>query len=305
MAVTTFNLGRHLPGVSVERATSAAEALEKAGANWRAVLVPLQTIDGRPITSHLGVIREDSGETLGVVGRRYSVLQNDAAFRWFDPFIRNGEASFENAGVFRGGAIVWILARLNRADIQVSDEDSVRKYLLLSNSHDGTMCVRVGFTPVRVVCLNTLSYAHQSAASQLLRTRHRGDVVATLNAIRDTVNTMDQVFEATAAQYRRLASTRINTADLRKYVREVYGIKEGDTLSSRQRNIIEAVVSGAYQPTNLVAGAAATVWGAYNAVTDYLSWGRGSEDKRAYTNWFGSSAPLNQRALEIALQLAS
>src|SRR5208282_996578 len=50
------------------------------------------------------------------------------------------------------------------------------KFILLSHGHDGSLAVRVGFTPIRVVCQNTLSMAHGSAASRLIRCKHTRDI---------------------------------------------------------------------------------------------------------------------------------
>ena len=43
--------------------------------------------------------------------------------------------------------------------IRVIGDDITDKYLLLSNSHDGHGAVQVKFTPIRVVCNNTLTMA--------------------------------------------------------------------------------------------------------------------------------------------------
>src|SRR5262249_13689107 len=95
-----------------------------------------------------------------------------------------GESTLETAGSLAGGSRVWVLARLNRTPMVVAPGDEVVKFLLLSNSHDGSLAVRVGFTPVRVVCNNTLTLAHGSDKSQLLRVKHSSGVVENLDAVR-------------------------------------------------------------------------------------------------------------------------
>jgi phage/plasmid-like protein (TIGR03299 family) len=155
---------------------------------------------------------------LGVVGPRYAVLQNDDAFAWFEPFLDAREAALHTAGSLRNGSRIWVLAKLNREPLVVAQGDEVEKYLLLSHSHDGSLAVRIGFTPVRVVCANTLAMAHGADASKLLRVKHTRDVHENLANIRVIINLANAEFQATAEQYRLLARKSINQEDLERYV---------------------------------------------------------------------------------------
>src|SRR5690606_10854332 len=48
-----------------------------------------------------------------------------------------------------------------------------------------------------------------------------------------------------------------------------------------------------------------TLWGAYNAVTEYITHERGrSDDARVESAWFGEGARLARRALDVALEFA-
>ena len=149
---------------------------EKAGLAWDVELVPLVTADAQAQVRHKAVRRTTDGRTLGVVGPRFCVLQNRDAFAWFQPFLDAREAALHTAGSLRNGSRIWVLAKLNRAPLVVAPGDEVEKFILLSHGHDGSLAVRVGFTPVRVVCQNTLSMAHGSDASRLIRVKHTRDV---------------------------------------------------------------------------------------------------------------------------------
>jgi phage/plasmid-like protein (TIGR03299 family) len=293
----------HGLGVVLDSPPTVEEGLRLAGLDWAVTRKRLYTADGQPAPA-FAVVRDSDGKVLGAVGEKYRPLQNREAFAWFQPFLEAGEASLETAGSLAGGSRVWVLARLNRTPLQVAPGDDVVKYLLLSNSHDGSLAVRVGFTPVRVVCNNTLTLAHGSDKSQLLRVKHSSGVVTNLENIRATIDAANATFEATAEQYRRLAVRDINQADLRRYVGRVLDAPEEP--GARLKNIIERITelfeAGAGNATPYVSG---TWWAAYNGVSEWISHERGrNPDSRVNSLWYGDSASLNARALALALDMA-
>jgi hypothetical protein len=77
-------------------------------------LVGLQTADTQATVESKAVRRTSDGRILGVVGPRFTALQNRAAFVWFQPFLDAKEAALNTAGSLRNGSRVWVLAKLNR-----------------------------------------------------------------------------------------------------------------------------------------------------------------------------------------------
>src|SRR5690606_14155610 len=165
----------------------------------------------------------------------YVPLQNSQAFSFFDPYISSGEALLDTAGSLREGQSIWVLARLNRDPIEITKDDIVEKYLLLSNSHKGGISVRVGFTPIRVVCANTLAIAERAGGSQLIRVTHSTKMVDSLEAIQEVVNAANATFEATAEQYKYLASKQISKGDIEKFVKIVFMPRGVDTQRQQAR----------------------------------------------------------------------
>src|SRR5204863_7206686 len=157
------------------------------------------------------------------------------------PFLDSKEAALHTAGSLREGSRVWVLAKLNRDPLVVAPGDEVEKFVLLSHGHDGSLAVRVGFSPIRVVCANTLALAHRADASKLIRVRHSKSLHENLANIREVMDLANQEFEATAEQYRLLARKNINQADLTRYVKKV--MKADDKKpSTRMANLIKDII---------------------------------------------------------------
>src|SRR5262249_13279464 len=155
--------------------------------------VPLVTADHSQGTPAQAVRRARDQRVLGVVGMQYRALQNMDAFTWFSPFLDAGLASLHTGGSLCDGRKVWLLARIEPKPLVLGDGDEIQKFVLLSNSHDGTTSVRVGFTPIRVVCANTLSLAHaDKAGSKLIRVRHTRRLDENLAALQEVINLADQ-----------------------------------------------------------------------------------------------------------------
>ena len=281
-------------------------ACTKAGLDWGVELVPLVTHDTQARVAHRAVRRSTDGRVLGVVGPRYAPLQNKDAFAWFQPFLAAKEAQLHTAGSLRGGSRIWVLAKLNRDPLVIAEGDEVEKFVLLSHGHDGSLAVRAGFTPIRVVCQNTLSMAHGCDASKLIRLKHTKDVLENLADVREVMDLANREFEATAEQYRLLARKGINQTNLRRYVRRVLKAEDDREISTRTRNVIEEIVrlagSGRGNDLPSVRG---TYWTAYNGVSEWLTYNRGrSGDNRLNNLWFGDSAITNRHALDTALAMA-
>jgi len=278
----------------------------KSGLDWEAELTPLVTADTQAKVEHQAVRRKTDGRILGVVGPKYHVLQNRAAFQWFQPFLDAKEAALHAAGSLQEGFRVWVLAKMNRDPLVIAPGDEVEKFILLSHGHDGTLAVRVGFTPIRVVCANTLALAHRTDASKLIRVRHSASVVDNLANIRAVMSLANAEFEATAEQYRLLARKSINQADLRRFIKRVLKVDDTTKISTRTINMMQQITALCeFGRGNDLPSIRGTLWSAYNGVNEWLSYNRGhNQQNRLNSLWFGDSANMNKHALETALAMA-
>lgn len=132
-------------------------------------LIGLQLSMNNVITSHCATVRDDQDFTLGVVGRDYGVVQNEKAFEFirFIKEVSGQEPLIETAGVLGNGERMFVSARLGE-DMYLDKTDAVKNYAVFTNSHDGSGAVMCFFTPIRVICQNTLNMAIKGAANKVV-----------------------------------------------------------------------------------------------------------------------------------------
>ena len=138
-------------------------------------MVGLQLSKDDIITSHCATVDERNDKTLGVVGSEYGVVQNSKAFEFIN-FIEqvSGVApKIETAGRLGNGERIFITARLGE-DSFLSPQDAIKNYVVFTNSHDGSGAVMAFFTPVRVICQNTLNMAIRECPNKVVfkHTKH-------------------------------------------------------------------------------------------------------------------------------------
>lgn len=159
----------HGLGTKVEKNLTAAEAIVAAGLNWEVDKVPVfsHSLDKKLISvpGKFAVRRLDNSQPLGIVGARYTPLQNKNAFSFMDAVVQVKEAIYHTAGALGLGERVWLLAQLPK-DLVVKGVDKVEKFLLLTSTHNGTTQVTIKMTPIRVVCQNTLNASLRDGESQ-------------------------------------------------------------------------------------------------------------------------------------------
>jgi len=297
----------HGLGEKLEEAPTISEAIEQSGLNWEVGTKDLVTVDGQEVPAR-ATYRKSDNSILGVVGPRYVPLQNKDAFEWFQPFVDAGECSLHTGGSLSDGQKVWVLAQLNRDPSTVVAGDEVHKFILLSNSHDGTTAIRVGYTPIRVVCVNTLAFAHNHADSKLLRIRHTRSAQGKLDNVRDIMDNINAQFEATAEQYRFLASRDFNQRDVQKYVKVLLGIdkKPEEDIKTRTRKIMDEILGTIEGPKQSMPGVRGTWWAAYNGFNEYLNYTKGrNTNNRLESLWFGQNGTDNNKALNLATEFAN
>lgn len=328
--------GWHRKGNLLEKPPETmAEAITAAGLDWevgqapvqfsrplRGAIVPadveldnIESLATIPATQEIGTItetvdshfvnyRKTDGRYYGVVSKSYHVYQNREMFSWFEPLVEQKLVTLEAAGSLHNGRKVWVLAKVAHSTVEVVKGDAVENYLLLAHGHDGKFAIRAGFTNVRVVCQNTLDAACNYDADRLFRLRHSAALIVNLEAAREVFDVQRAKLRVRAEIFQKMAKFNMSDNAARNYIRECLVEGAGTNPNIEVRNVDE--IMSLFEAGRGAEFSRGTLWGAFNAVTEYLTHVRHrSVDARLESQWFGDSAKLAGRALTICETLLS
>lgn len=257
----------------------------------------------REVKGQFATVRTDTNSVLGVVGSRYEIIQNTEAFAFFDTIIGEGHASYETAGALGNGEVVFITAKLPTKLI-VNKED-IDKYLLFTMAHDGSGSIQIMFTPIRVVCNNTLSAAIAGNTNKV-SIRHTKNAQSKI----DEAHKILGISGAQADKYERaftdFSKTAISDEAFMDYVDAVFDFADDEEDRSTKANNKRDTILEYYEVGVGQEGIQGTVWGAYNAVTGYLQNTQAirSEDTFFKNTFFKTDANIRGKAMQKALELA-
>lgn len=260
--------------------------------------------------SSFSTFRSDTGDILGDrLGKVYKVVQNKDAFGFFDAIVGEGEAIYETAGALGKGETIFITAKLP-SYIRVKNDD-IEKYLLLYMSHDGSGAITAMFTPIRVVCNNTLNAAIRGVGHKVT-VRHTGNVEENLANAHKILGITNIISDQLTEIFGKMTTIKVDDKMLQGYIEQVIipenrlkEVKAGKAeLTQSQMKAIEGVTryyfEGPGQDTLLTRG---TMWGAYNAITGYFSNVKEykSSEKKMKSLVLGHDYGVMQKGFDLAL----
>jgi len=313
----------HGLGTALNGPATSAEAIKAAQLDWKVLKVPLCALDktgSAKVPDYFATVPEYAwGEqgcpVFGVVGRDYKLLQNTDAFRFFDSIVGMGAAIYHTAGALRNGSRVWVLAKLPSC-IRVVGDDLAEKYLLLSNGHDGHTAIRIKFTPVRVVCQNTLTRALKAGPTASIA--HKPDMPRRLDKAKETLGIINAQFKTMEQDFQRMARMTLTDELLASYLAAVFPAPPPTPGESRMaESLRERALFDREQSARLavegkgndVKNVRNTLWAAYNGVTEYVDhlWGKfkpkTDRARRLNSLWFGRGHQMKSRAYEQAVAM--
>jgi len=293
----------HGLGVPVEDCLNPGEMLGAANLNWTVEKQDLVTSTGIEIPGKKALVRTSDNTLLDVIGTDWNPVQNIEAFEFFNDFVSNGDMKMHTAGSLDDGKMVWALAKVNDG-FELFNGDTVESYLLFSNPHQYGKAIDVRFTPIRVVCNNTLTLSLETSAKNSVKVNHKN----VFNG--EMVKEMLGVAHAKLENYKEMAeflgSKRYTKESITDYFDNVFPISyrgKGEAKKELSNNANRALQILNTQPGATYAEG--SFWQAFNAVTYLTDHEMGRDvNSRIKQSWFGYNQRLKAKALQTAVEYA-
>lgn len=265
--------------------------------------------------------RTDYNIPLGVVKGKYTPVQNKEAFTFFDDAISSGKAIWQTAGSFESGERIFVSAKLPN-NILVKG-DPVDNYLVFTNTHDGSSGVKILFTPIRVICRNTLTAAIRTSTNYV-SFRHTASVHSNIQLAHEILGICDVRRKEIEQVYNMLAEIKVTDEDVMEFIgKNVLSPNEEEVLFETGHSYKELcyrnnsayedsgismrklnVLSATWDYYNCGVGQKeimGTAWGAVNAITGYYSNVDNAKDEKRFDSLvFGDKSRKIQTAFAMA-----
>lgn len=263
----------HSLGQRIKGLMTSEEAIKLAYLDWEVLKVPMffySTTQDLPelleSTKTFATVRADTSEQLGAVKAKYKILQNTELFGIVDDLIGGLEAVFETAGALNGGETIFITAKLPEY-IRV-DEEVIDQYLVMTNNHCGDYAVRIMFTPICVVCNNTLQMAIKSS-KKFITLKHTENLQQRLLDVDKSLGIINQLQVDLQSCVETLTNIDIVEKQAINYFSDIHS--KFQSLQGRNLKFLDRINDFYYDgPGQQQECRKGTAWGAYQAVTGFI-----------------------------------
>ena len=298
----------HGLGKRVPADVSPEQMLDAAGLNWEVVKKPLffNTDSGPVLTNSQALVRATDNKVLTVVSENWNPVQNIEAFTFFNDFVAAGDMEMHTAGSLRQGKMVWAMAQIKES-FELFGGDKVEGYLLFSNPHEFGRSIDIRFTPVRVVCNNTLTMALNDDVKHVVKINHRSQFNG--DQVKQVLGIAGDQLARYKEQAQFLGQKKYNKETIVEYFNRVFPSmtkdeeKRNNMAFPNSRQAEEAMSIIHTQPG--AEYARGSWWQAFNAITYMTDHTMGrSRDSRLSSAWYGLNRIKKEKALDLAVKYA-
>jgi phage/plasmid-like protein (TIGR03299 family) len=260
------------------------------------------------------LFRSDTNAPLSVVSPTYNIVQPVEVLEFYRDLVGTADMQLETAGVLFGGRRFWALANSGRmielAGTKVdgvSIPDTVKGYLLLTTSCDGTLATTAQFTSVRVVCNNTLSIATKENNGKIKVPHNR---VWKPEEVKVQLGFIDNGWNQFADNLGLLSDRVVPRDKAIEYLITLFGdinipVDQQSPAVSNKCAEAWALFTGQGKGSTY-ASSDGTWFGLMNSITEMMDHhtGHRTVDTKLNSSWYGAGNAFKTKAFELALEMS-
>lgn len=215
----------------------------------------------------VATVRTDKILPLGIVSDKYEILQNRDAFNFLDSMCYQG-AKFETAGFFKKNqAANYITMSTEPMEILGDEFDP---YIMITNSFDGSIGLRVVLTAIRAVCRNTALMALKRARTSI-SIKHTKTMEARMEEAKEILLANSKYMEELKKLAEELAVKPFSQEAFEALCKKLYPVTEDMSQTLIVRNIAQIEhLMRAYKENDLQ-NFNNSAWKAVQAISDHES----------------------------------
>ena len=251
-------------GTNIREANSVKEALQISGLDYEVVKAPIYLSNGHRIKDQFATKKKGTDEVFGIVGKDYTIVQNEEAFSFVDgiiseglTFVKAGETSYMN----------YIIASLPEQYIL---DDKFKPYIIFQNSHAGATTLKAAICPLRIICQNQFTMAFRNSENKI-SIRHSSSIHEKMDEAQHILQFNDEYMNSFNKMANKMAANKIGDEKALEIIDKYFLVD--DNASTRKVNSNEekkTILLNAYNAEDNQ-NFRGTQWGLINAFSDYIT----------------------------------
>lgn len=251
-------------GTDIRDSNSVKEALQISGLDYEVVKAPIYLSNGHRIKDQFATKKKGTDEVFGIVGKDYTIVQNEEAFSFVDgiiseglTFVKAGETSYMN----------YIITSLPEQYIL---DDKFKPYIIFQNSHAGATTLKAAICPLRIICQNQFTMAFRNSENKI-SIRHSSSIHEKMDEAQHILQFNAEYMDSFNKMANEMAANKIGDEKALDIIDKYFLVD--DNASTRKVNSNEekkAILLNAYNAEDNQ-NFRGTQWGLVNAFSDYIT----------------------------------
>lgn len=282
--------------IDLNNVKSAAEAMEIANCSWIAEPINTITESGKSIPIYFkskAIVRSDTGNVIGQVGKRYNIIQNNDAFSFFDTICEKFNANYSYVHILNHGSKIILSAQLTDNTVLVRPNDEVQTYINLINTFDGSMPLTAMSYYKRLVCSNGLIVSGKTKRSVIKHTGNFENKIQEAMRILNISLSNIQKFEENS---KILANKMLDSKQVDSFLNSVLNGLKSQRKLNQAKKIEDLFTSGQ-------GNGKGSAWDLYNGYVEWIDYHRSNDNETRNANAILGASNIKEHAFDIALSL--